>query len=308
MKRRKSRRGSYERPIDQPVAITPIEYGGLQDAYDHFNAELFGGSLVDVFITYQRKAHSHGYFSPDRFSGRVDKSGNHELALNPDAFINETDEQVCQTLVHEMTHVWQHVHGKPSARGYHNREWAAKMKAIGLQPSSTGMVGGKENGQRMSDYVIPDGPFTKAYAKLATTGWRMNLQSAHRPGAKRGANSKTKFTCMSCGQNAWGKPDLAIGCKLCRDVRMVVVDTVAIAAPPPSPSYDPPELSAQPYDMPTVSAAPRKRGRPKGSKNKPKLDVASYDVATQPKRKRGRPKGSKNLAKVWGCVSARGGM
>jgi hypothetical protein len=71
MKRRKSRRGSYERPIDQPVAITPIEYGGLQDAYDHFNAELFGGSLVDVFITYQRKAHSHGYFSPDRFSGRL---------------------------------------------------------------------------------------------------------------------------------------------------------------------------------------------------------------------------------------------
>ena len=37
-----------------------------------------------------------------------------------------------------MTHVWQHQHGKPSSRGYHNREWAAKMKAIGLQPSNTG--------------------------------------------------------------------------------------------------------------------------------------------------------------------------
>ena len=61
-----------------------------------------------------------------------------------------------------MTHVWQHAFGKPSARGYHNKEWAAKMKAIGLQPSSTGMVGGKETGQRMMDYIIPGGAFTKA--------------------------------------------------------------------------------------------------------------------------------------------------
>ncbi len=129
------------------------------------------------FITYQRKANSFGYFSPDRFSGRIGKFGKHELALNPDAFINQTDEQICQTLVHEMTHVWQHAFGKPSARGYHNKEWAAKMKAIGLQPSSTGMVGGKETGQKMMDYIIPDGPFTKAYAKLAATGWKLNLQS-----------------------------------------------------------------------------------------------------------------------------------
>jgi predicted SprT family Zn-dependent metalloprotease len=211
---RKSR--SYERNADELVAITPIEYTGLQQAYDHFNKELFDGSLPDVFITYQRKANSAGYFSADRFSGRVGEFGRHELALNPDSFIGHTDEQVVETLVHEMAHVWQHHFGQPSARGYHNREWASKMKAIGLQPSSTGMVGGKETGQRMSDYIIPDGPFTRAYAALAETGWRLNLQSAHRPGSKGGVSSKTKFTCVSCGQNAWGKPDLAIICEMCR--------------------------------------------------------------------------------------------
>jgi hypothetical protein len=84
------------------------------------------------------------------------------------------------------------------------------MKSIGLQPSSTGMVGGKETGQKMMDYIILDGPFTKAFAKLAATGWRLNLQSAHRPAAKGAVNSKTKFTCSQCGQNACGKPDLAI--------------------------------------------------------------------------------------------------
>jgi hypothetical protein len=57
------KRQSYEQKIDKPVAITPIEYGGLQEAFDHFNAALFNGVLPDVFITYQRKAHSNGYFS-----------------------------------------------------------------------------------------------------------------------------------------------------------------------------------------------------------------------------------------------------
>jgi predicted SprT family Zn-dependent metalloprotease len=217
---------SYKQQIDQPVAITPIEYGGLQEAYDHFNAGLFDKALPDCFITYQRKAHSAGYFSADRFAGRIGKFGKHELALNPDGFIGQTDQQICQTLVHEMTHAWQQHSGKPSARGYHNKEWAAKMKSIGLQPSSTGMVGGKETGQRMSDYIIPGGAFELSYQKLAATGWGMNLQSAHRPGPKGTNNSKTKFTCPGCDQHAWGKPDLDIVCGKCRQ-RMMSATAVA---------------------------------------------------------------------------------
>jgi predicted SprT family Zn-dependent metalloprotease len=171
---------TYAQKADAPAAITPIEYSGLQEAFDHFNAALFTGELPDVFMTYQRKANSHGYFAADRFTARDGQFRKHELALNPDAFIGQSDAQVCQTLVHEQVHVWQHAFGKPSGRGYHNAEWAAKMKAVGLQPSSTGMVGGKETGQRMSHYVIPEGPFMQAFAKLAATGWKLNLQSAHR--------------------------------------------------------------------------------------------------------------------------------
>jgi SprT-like family len=211
---------TYERTGDQPIAITPIEYGGLQEAFDHFNATLFDSKLPDVFITYQRRAHSYGYFSPDRFSGRVGEWGKHELALNPDGFIGHTDEQIVRTLVHEMVHVWQHALGKPPARGYHNKEWAAKMKAIGLQPSSTGMVGGKETGQQMMDYIIPDGPFTAAFAELAATGWRLNLQSADRPGGKKAPSSKVKSTCPACGGNAWAKPDYQLACVACGNIPM----------------------------------------------------------------------------------------
>ena len=60
-----------------------------------------------MFITYQRRANSKGYFSADRFSGRGARLGRHELALNPDTFIDRCDEQICLTLVHEQCHAVQ---------------------------------------------------------------------------------------------------------------------------------------------------------------------------------------------------------
>jgi hypothetical protein len=198
-------------------AITPIEYSGLQAAYDHFNKALFGGMLPDVFITYQRKARSLGYFSADRFNGRLDKTGRHELALNPDGFVGCSDKEICSTLAHEQAHVWQHANGTAPKRGYYDGEWAAKMKEIGLQPTSTGMVGGKETGQHMDHYIIPGGAFEQVYDKLAASNWRLNLESAHRPGQQKGPSSKTKFSCPQCReQNVWGKPDSRIDCHDCK--------------------------------------------------------------------------------------------
>ena len=112
-----------------------------------------------------------------------------------------------------MVHVWQEQYGQPGSRGYHNKQWAAQMKAVGLQPSSTGMPGGRETGQRVSHYVIPDGRFAHAFAALQMTEWKLNLQSAHR--ADGGRKNKTNFTSSSCGQNVWGKPDTQVRCDPC---------------------------------------------------------------------------------------------
>jgi hypothetical protein len=38
----------------------------------------------------------------------------------------------------------------------------------------------------------------------------VDLESARRPDERRGPSSKTKFTCSTCGQNAWGNRDLLI--------------------------------------------------------------------------------------------------
>jgi hypothetical protein len=101
------------------------------------------------------------------------------------------------------------------------------MKAIGLYPSNSGMVGGKETGQQMSHYIIPDGVFARSYERLRSKGWKLNLQSAMRANPTAAPKSKTKFTCTLCGQNAWGKPELFIICGLCHKA---MVDADAAAA------------------------------------------------------------------------------
>jgi hypothetical protein len=196
--------------------VTLQEYQGFQKAYDFFNRILFAGSLPQVLVTLQRHANTRGYFSPERFKGRINRQTVHELALNPDTFTGRTDEMILSTLVHEMCHVWQETYGEPSRRGYHNRQWAGKMREVGLQPTSTGEAGGMETGQAITHYILPDGKYAQSFAKLAETGFQLRWQSI--PFGKQGSakkSSKTKFSCSECGQNAWAKPGAMLICGVC---------------------------------------------------------------------------------------------
>jgi hypothetical protein len=102
------------------------------------------------------------------------------------------------------------------------------MIALGVMPSSTGMVGGKITGAKMSHYILDDGPFAKAFADLAATGWKLNLESTKLPGAPRAPVSKVKFTCPGCSANAWGKPGLRIACIPC-GVQMISAQPQQVA-------------------------------------------------------------------------------
>lgn len=140
--------------------ITSDEYAGFEGVYEWFNAQLFARQLPPCLITLQRKARSYGYFATDRFGHRVDaQASTDELALNPDTFVERSDKDILSTLVHEMCHCWQRHCGTPSRTGYHNKEWAMQMIAVGLMPSDTGAPDGKQTGQHVSHYIITGGPF-----------------------------------------------------------------------------------------------------------------------------------------------------
>jgi hypothetical protein len=222
----------------------------IAPAYDSFNAVLFGGALPPCLITLQRKSRRvHGYYSSNRFrsNARSDLTTD-EIAMNPIHFKSRNVTEVLQTLAHEMVHKWQHHFGKPSRGGYHNREWAAKMMAIGLYPSSTGKPGGKMTGYRVSDYLIEGGPLAKAIASLIATGFAITWydrdgdaveappSDVDEPPQPSLSGIRVKFTCQKCSLNAWAKPKAGLICAACQ-LRMTPWPTAkSDVAPKPSES------------------------------------------------------------------------
>lgn len=150
--------------IVEPTAQT---YAELRLAYQVFNDRLFDGCLPSCLITLQREKKTYGYFSSKRFGTR-DGRYTDEIALNPEYFAAVPMLETLQTVAHEMTHLWQAHFGTPGRGRYHNAEWADKMEAIGLMPSSTGRPGGRRVGDHMADYVIAGGPFSKAVDHLVS--------------------------------------------------------------------------------------------------------------------------------------------
>jgi predicted SprT family Zn-dependent metalloprotease len=153
---------------------TDSSYSSLIYAFDYFNQALFDGSLPSVVITYHRQTRVMGYASFERW---VDSDGKFidELAINPEYFAKYPLIEICQTLVHEMVHIWQTHFGQPSRRNYHNSQWAKKMQSVGLMPSSTGLPNGKTTGEAMMDYVIVDGPFIASCRALKKQGFHIPL-------------------------------------------------------------------------------------------------------------------------------------
>jgi len=189
---------------------TTETYNSLDAAFRYFNKELFGNKLPHCLITMQRKAKSRAYFASERFG--KGKEIVDEIALNPMHFEGRTLEQIMSTLVHEMTHLQQFRFGKPSRNGYHNKEWAGLMEAVGLIPSDTGEVGGKRTGQSMTHYVEKGGRFQVAFKKGEFTKLYNDRWQDQK---KKTTTSKCKFTCPLCDQNAWAKPTAILICGEC---------------------------------------------------------------------------------------------
>ena len=99
-------------------AVVTVRPGALPDAPDRLSKE---GALTRIF---QRRSVCRA----PRHARRTI-----ELALNPDGFCPARPTcRFARRWCHEMVHAWQQQHGRPGRGGYHNREWAAKMKEIGL--------------------------------------------------------------------------------------------------------------------------------------------------------------------------------
>lgn len=210
-------------------------YEPLQRAFDYFNGQLFDGRIPRCLLTIQRNgARVYGYYSPHRFVGRAAQTCD-EIAMNPMYFSARPKTEVLATMVHEMVHAWQQHFGKPGRGRYHNAEWAAKMKSVGLYPSSTGVPGGAETGDSMSHYIVAGGRYGAAVHAPALDD--LVLEWSEDVGAQRtvvapgeltsagpsgpgtspyGRTNRVRFDCPGCRSKAWGKPLLSLMCVPCK--------------------------------------------------------------------------------------------
>jgi hypothetical protein len=206
--------------MNNPTALT---YNSLRSAYDFLNQELFSGSLPPCLITMQRHKGAYGFFCGERFVNAANPQDiTDEIALNPLHFANRKPQEVFATLTHEMTHLWQHHFGEPPRKGYHDRQWAAKMREIGLIPTDTGKPGGKETGQSVSHLIAEDGRYAQAATKFLGEHPAILYQDRSGDDAirKKKAASKTKYTCPICELNAWAKPSALLVCGSCQEIML----------------------------------------------------------------------------------------
>ena len=153
------------------LSPTNESYDAISAAYDHFNKELFDGKLPPVLISYQR-GNFMGYASQKRW---VDHKGAflHELAMNPSYFAGQAVEEVLSTLLHECVHIYQFEHGKPGRGRYHNAEWSKLMSLVGLVATNDGWPEGKQTGDRMTHYILHDGPAFRVIRKMVRDGYQI---------------------------------------------------------------------------------------------------------------------------------------
>lgn len=192
-------------------------YQSMQLAYDTFNSELFGGGLPQCLMTLQREGScTLGYFSPERFSSKSGGPATDEIAISPMHMVRP-DKEVLATIGHEMVHLWQQHNGKPGRKGYHNREWANKMLAIGLTPVNNN-DNSKITGQSMHHTIKEGGAFERIADGLIASGWRLGYHERGGGLMLMGKKPQTraKFTCPTCQVNAWAAPSVSLVCGDCQ--------------------------------------------------------------------------------------------
>lgn len=218
---RASRKTDAPGRVEKKLDPIPQSYGPLGQAWKFFNRQMFAGALPPCLITLQRRKRSLGYFSGRRFKSADGVHVTDEIALNPTYFASSGAKDVLSTLAHEQAHQWQQHFGKPSG-SYHNKQWAAKMREIGLIPSDTGRTGGKMTGPRMSHYIEAGGLFDRTADRLIAKGFVLAFVECDSDGIDgltlKKRLSKTRYSCPACGLNAWAKPNAGLMCTTCKVV------------------------------------------------------------------------------------------
>ena len=109
-------------------------------------------------------------------------------------------------LLHYMLHLVQEKERTASPRGYHNKRFAELSDKIDLPATVTGLPGGKNTGQYMSHYCIPNGISDNSINIFPTDNIEFELIPVIESNQNSGKSSWIKYKCP-CGNIVKARPN-----------------------------------------------------------------------------------------------------
>lgn len=189
--------------------------GQLEKMFREINKDSFNGEIEEPIITIQSTKGAYGHVTVAKTwtSGKMIETHRHELNINGD-FLYRPIENVCATLIHEMTHLYNIQKGvKDTSRGgaYHNQKFKDEAEKHMIQISHDEKYGWTitRPTEELLDYIIAKGwkdfamtgnPLFSIFGDMGATG------GAGEPKGKEGKgdtptrkSSSRKGVCPSCG-------------------------------------------------------------------------------------------------------------
>lgn len=188
--------------------------GYLEKMFRQLNKDFFASELEEPVITIQDTPKAYGHVSVEKI-WKVKDSYRHELNIGA-GFLYLPIEEVVATLLHEMCHLSNMMHGiQDTSRGnkYHNEKFKSKAEEVGLIVKHDAKYG-----------YTDTSPSESLILYVAEQGWedilinRDNTDTGH----STKSSSTRKYICPDCGISVRATKTVSIICADC--LRIMVVE------------------------------------------------------------------------------------
>ena len=205
--------------------------GYLNKVFDLLNAEFFENALSRPTITIQSTPKAYGHFSlrEDTWVSKV--GGTHEINIGAGT-LSRPIEEVAATLLHEMVHYYNHVHGiQDCSRGntYHNRKFKDAAEERGLIVTHSDKYGWSHTSpsDRLLEFIMANDLTDILLNRNEFGGFRITGTGTHSGtptvvGLPPRTSSSRKYMCPCCGMSVRATRAVNIDCLDCDEPLLLV--------------------------------------------------------------------------------------
>ena len=196
--------------------------GYLNKIFDLLNEEFFESALSRPTITIQSTPKAYGHFSL-RDDTWISKNGvSHEINIGAGTLARPI-ECVCATLLHEMVHYYNYIHGiQDCSRGntYHNKRFKVAAEQRGLCVEHSDKYGWSHTspGDELLQFCLDNDLSDILLNRNEFGGYRVTGTGTHAPATPtvtRRPSSTRKYLCPRCGNSVRATKNVNIGCLDC---------------------------------------------------------------------------------------------